>query len=467
MLNIKSIVSIAAAVLPLVSARPASLGTRAVLLPEDDPFYQAPITIDSSAPGTVLKSRKVATSFFGFIPNPVEAWQLLYRTNAVNGTAISAVTTVFVPTGAKTDRFVSFHTAYDGSSRDGKCDPSYNYQLGAPQEDIISSVEFLLLQAFLIDGYIVSAPDYEGPDAAFGAGRLEGTGVLDSIRAVQNFGSTLGLTTTTPAVVGYGYSGGAIATGWAAGLQPTYAPELNIKGWAQGGTPANLTGTTVFIDGTAFSGFLPQALVGLSSPSAYGATLEPKIDSIVTTEGASQIAFAEANCGVANLLQFPFKSVQSIEFQTEGDRILYDPVLAYALDQQLMGRFSNETPTAPVYLFHATSDEIIPYANASTLYNEWCGYGASVDFVTYANGGHATTEVLGFPGAFEFVNSAFAGTVASGCSQQTKLDSTLNPIALGAQLEPILVALLNALAAAGTQDANIKADVSNFAKTIT
>jgi hypothetical protein len=30
-------------------------------------------------------------------------------------------------------------------------------------------------------------------------------------------------------------------------LQPTYAPELNIVGVAQGGTPANLTATAEFI----------------------------------------------------------------------------------------------------------------------------------------------------------------------------------------------------------------------------
>lgn len=74
----------------------------------------------------------------------------------------------------KKDKFVSFHTAYDGAARSGICDPSFNYQLGSPQVDLISSVEFLLLSAFVQDGYIVSSPDYEGPDAAFGAGRLSG-----------------------------------------------------------------------------------------------------------------------------------------------------------------------------------------------------------------------------------------------------------------------------------------------------
>ena len=54
------------------------------------------------------------------------------------------------------------------------CDPSYNYQFLAPQGSLISSAEFFLLQAFVLDGNVVSSPDYEGPDAAFGAGRLAG-----------------------------------------------------------------------------------------------------------------------------------------------------------------------------------------------------------------------------------------------------------------------------------------------------
>ena len=437
------------------------------LLPSVDPFYQPPSGFENQAPGAILRSRKIATAYFGLIPNPVQAWQLLYRTKAIDGSAIATVTTVFKPSNAKTDRFVSFHTAYDGAARSGVCDPSYNYRLLAPQIDLISSFEFLLLQAFILDGNIVSSPDYEGPDAAFGAGRLAGTGVLDSMRAVANFKATLGFDNDKPAVVGYGYSGGGIATGWAASLQPTYAPELAIKGWATGGTPANLTGTAVFIDGTLFAGFLPQALAGLVAPTAYGAELNPVFDEIITPYGRLVLNTAEQICGVENLFTFAFQEVQSTKVQDLGDKVLYQPTIASVLARNIMGQRKDETPTAPVYMFHAPSDEIIPYANATTLRDEWCGYGASVEFVTVANGGHATTEVIGFPGAFDFVKAAFAGTTSSGCSQKTILDDSLSPVALGVSLEPIVVGLLNGLAIAGRKDANIISDPGNLNKTAT
>ncbi|KAJ5759256.1 hypothetical protein N7520_006412 [Penicillium odoratum] len=449
------------ALLALVSARPAAVSVPRVSrglpeTPSDDPFYQPPAGFESENPGTILRQRTVSVAFLGLIPDPVEAYQLLYRTTAINGSAIATVTTIFKPTNPKTDRFVSFHTAYDSS--DTICDPSYNYRLGAAQTDIISSAEQLILQAYLLLGYIVASPDYEGPDAAFGPGRLAGMGVLDNMRAVSNF-DALGLSTSTPMIVGTGYSGGAIATGWAASLQPTYAPELDIKGWAQGGTPANLTGTLMFIDDTLFSGFLPPAVAGLSAPSAYGAELVPVLDEILTSEGRSVVEKAQNTCAVGDLLNFADMSLLSTSVQSLGDRLLYESTIQAIMKQCSMGVARDETPTAPVFVYHASQDEIIPYANASTMVDSWCNYGADVKFTTFGNGGHATTEVIGLPDTINFVESAFAGTTQSGCSSNTELTSILNPIALGVELEPVLVKLLEVLATLGTSDSNLKQDL--------
>ena len=64
-----------------------------------------------------------------------------------------------------------------------------------------------------------------------------------------------------------GYSGGSFASGWAAVLQPEYAPELkdNLIGAALGGFAANLTGIAESVDGEVFSGFIPLALNGIAN----------------------------------------------------------------------------------------------------------------------------------------------------------------------------------------------------------
>ncbi|KAJ5525589.1 hypothetical protein N7513_005397 [Penicillium frequentans] len=466
------ITAFVALMLSLAYARPAALPVAHMpyearglpKAPSDDPFYQPPAGFESEIPGTILRQREISVAFLGLIPDPVEAYQLLYRTTAINGSAIATVTTIFKPTNPKTDRFVSFHTAYDSSA--SICDPSYNYQLGAAQTDIISSAEQLILQSYLLLGYIVASPDYEGPDTAFGPGRLAGMGVLDNMRAVSSF-DVLGLSSAKPMIVGTGYSGGAIATGWAASLQPSYAPELDIKGWAQGGTPANLTGVLEFINDTPFSGFIPPAIAGLSYPSAYGAQLNPILNKVVTSKGQSIIDKSKTTCAVEDLLNFADQSLFSTSFQSLGDSLLYEATIQSVLKQCTMGVAKEETPTAPVFVYHASQDEIIPYANALTMVDSWCNYGADVKFTTFANGGHATTEVVGLPDTINFVESAFAGTTQSGCSSNTELANILNPIALGVELEPILTKLLEVFTTVGTGDSKVKQNLTVLKDVVT
>ncbi|KAK4570375.1 hypothetical protein LTR86_002455 [Recurvomyces mirabilis] len=463
-MTVLSYLSSALALLLSVAAHPLSTRALFPLSPSIDPFYNPPAGYQNTAPGTILRSRSAVTSFFGLLPNPVVSYQLLYRTTAVNGSAISTATTIFKPINAKLDRFVSFHTAYDAAAV--QCNPSYTYQLGAVQTDLITSVETLLIEAYLASGYIVASPDYEGPDAAFAAGHLEGMAVLDGMRAVKAFSSTLGLTTTNPMTVGYGYSGGAIATGWAAALQSTYASELNIKGWAAGGLPSNLSAIVEFLDNTAFSGFLPDAISGLRKPSAYGAQLNPVLNTILTPYGHSLLDFADNNCAVRDILNFPEMSIESTKVQTLGNRVLYEPTIAAVLADNVLGVNAAERPIVPILLYHASSDEIIPYADARKTANEWCAQGSSVTFSTYASGGHATTEVVGFPEALTFVGNAFSGTVPTGCSSDTRASSTLDPLALGLDLEPITVKLIDAIAQFGQNDSNIKNNLNTLQNSI-
>ena len=111
-----SYLSFAFASLLLVAAHPLSTRALFPLSPSVDPFYDPPAGYQNTAPGTILRSRSAVTSVFGLLPNPVVSYQLLYRTTAVNGSAISTATTIFKPFNAKLDRFVSFHTAYDAAA---------------------------------------------------------------------------------------------------------------------------------------------------------------------------------------------------------------------------------------------------------------------------------------------------------------------------------------------------------------
>jgi hypothetical protein len=167
------------------------------------------------------------------------------------------------------------------------------------------------------------------------------------------------------------------------------------------------------------------------------------------------------------LFSFGEMSLFSTDIQSLGRGLLTEPTIQSVMNKNIMGVNKAETPTVPVFVYHATQDEVIPYDNASTMVNSWCGWDANVKFTTYANGGHATTELIALPDAIKFVENAFAGKTASGCTQNTELDSVLNPIALGVSLEPLLLKLIEALAHLGEQDANVKSDTKVLAQTVT
>ncbi|KAF4120047.1 Secretory lipase [Geosmithia morbida] len=423
------------------------------LWPDFDPFYRNPTGLEDVAPGTIIRSRRIFPAFFGFIPDPIEAWQLLYRTTAVNGSAITTATTIFKPLNPRKDRLVAFHTAYDSSSN--ICSPSYTYQLGAMPLEWITGIERLVLEAYLLSGYIVASPDYEGPDAAFAVGRLQGKAALDGIRAVGNFADELGFSSTTPPVVGVGYSGGSIPVGWAAELQPSYAPEIDIRGWALGGTPASLSATLTFIDNTLYAGFAPVAINGLSKASAYGKKMNALIDRVLTSYGRAVLDAINTVCSHQAVVLFVEQSIFSKSFQSLGLALLQDPTIVSILDDTVLGAAKSGTPSAPVHMYHSSKDQIIPYDPASKTAESWCAKGGNVEFVTLAAGGHVTSEPIGFPGTLRFVSDAFDGRLELGCRRTSIFNDTLDPLALALGLEPVGSRLIELIAAVGKGDSNL------------
>ena len=204
--------------------------------PRKDPFYEPPHGWEKKEPGTILKSRTIQPGVFQYLKYDMTAYQLLYRTTALDEPS-HTVTTVLVPQHAEKDKLVLVAPYVDADGPE--CAPSYTVQAGSQLKvDLIGSIQTLLWTALLNEGWIVTVPDHLGPMNAFAAGRLEAHMLLDGARATLQY-SKLGLHEHTK-VVGYGYSGGGISGGWAASLQQKYAPNLNIVGWVLGGMPANI-----------------------------------------------------------------------------------------------------------------------------------------------------------------------------------------------------------------------------------
>lgn len=297
--------------------------------------------LEALAPGSVTASKTCTLTAIG-IPIPANhCWQLTYRTTDTSGAAVETIATVLVPDGAPAkDRvLVSYQTAEDGLTT--ACAPSTEFAKG-------TSIEAVNAVLDLAQGWVVVAPDYEGPQSQYGAGIMAGQAVLDGIRAAENFTSA-GLAGAATKVGMEGYSGGALATGWAMELQGSYAPELNIVGVAEGGIPADIQAVAKNSDGGLFSGIELAAAIGIKRAYQYRFDFE----SHLTAAGKAM----ETNIGTMcvgqtvnapdPLTAYPFKKFD--QYTTIPDFLDDAPVTAI-LDELKMGQ--HKPVAASVFMFN-------------------------------------------------------------------------------------------------------------------
>ncbi|MGP8472704.1 lipase family protein [Burkholderia sp. PR2] len=269
----KRLMTIAAAVLAVTTSS-VHAGAATVT----DPFYtyKGATPLKSIAPGTVLNTRTVTYHVAG-MPTALTAQQLLYRTNDAQNRPVVNVTSV-IRSPVSNGRAISYQSAYD--SLNPYDEPS---QVIAGDRDVtkiinvgtlLYSAESIPLSTLLLLGYNVIVPDTEGQTADFAAGPEYGMTTLDSIRAALNTPST-GLAPTSKVAM-IGYSGGAIATNWAAQLAPSYAPDINkqLVGAAEGGVLVDPAHNLRYVDGSiVWGGVAAAALAGLSR--GFGFDLTP------------------------------------------------------------------------------------------------------------------------------------------------------------------------------------------------
>lgn len=212
--------------------------------PSEDSWYTAPAGYETAEPGAVLRNRSAPGNLVSVVgSNCSAAYNLLYRTTASQGNATWAVTTVFVPK-KPTDALLSYQIPYDSAYINSS--PSYAMYQSLPRDISIA----------LGKGYFVTVPDYEGPLASFTAGHMSGYATLDAVRATLNAAGLYDLPDDV-AYATWGYSGGALATEWAAELQVDYAPELSFAGSAMGGLTPNVTTVLMAINMKVSAGLAP------------------------------------------------------------------------------------------------------------------------------------------------------------------------------------------------------------------
>ncbi|MBN6039675.1 lipase family protein [Amycolatopsis sp. 195334CR] len=359
--------------------------------PEGDAFYTPPSPLPEGGNGDVIWWRQ--------LPGQLGArgYLVLYRSTSATGTPIAVSGRVLVPTAAWTGAgerpIVSVASGTRGigdSCAPSKFQPDYEKPL--------------FIDAMLRKGWAVAITDYEGLGTpgthTYVVGQSEGRSVIDAVRAATRLPAA-GLASGGP-VAFSGYSQGGGGAAWAGELAPSYAPELDVVGITAGGTPADLTAVSQFLDGSIGFGFLLLSALGLDA--AY-----PELDlpDYLNAKGRELYETQQGAC-VDAVFGYAFGHIA--DYTTSNP--LAEPDWQARLAENELG---TRAPEAPIYLFHGLGDEIIPLAQAQELRSRYCAAGVDVQWATFL-GEHVTTLVFSAPDVLGYLGDRFAGKpVKSNC----------------------------------------------------
>ncbi|WP_372404147.1 lipase family protein [Streptomyces luteireticuli] len=421
-----AITALAVTAAPATTAAAAPSPSASASAAKNDPFYMydGGRPLSSFAPGTVLKTRTLRYHIAG-IPTPVKAIQLLYRTTDAQGRPSAGVTSVVRSPGGDGRKAVSYQSAYDSlSAADG---PSRAIAGDAGLGGLIPSGESFVLVPLLLRGYDVVIPDTEGQNADFAAGPEYGTTTLDSIRAVSRSPET-GMDAGTRFGL-IGYSGGAIATHWAAALAPSYAPEVDrrLVGFAEGGLFVDPAHNLKYIGGSlVWAGVMPMALIGVSR--AYDIDLKPYMSSY----GLEMYKKLEHASIVDVLGRYPGLTWKKMAKPQYADPNSV-PEFLKAVNRLNLG--SAATPTVPGFIAQGnggveegtfgnlpgigTGDGVMVSGDVRSLARQYCDNGnKSIKYRQYDLLGHFGSAVPWAPAALGWLDDRFAGrTPPSDCGR--------------------------------------------------
>ncbi|KAI5965107.1 hypothetical protein KGF57_000900 [Candida theae] len=391
--------------------------------PTKDKFYTPPDGYEDSEVGTILKFRKTPLPLTGIINtvNVKNSWQFLVRSEDTFGNPNAFVTTVMEPFDAKPDKVVSYQTWEDSADLD--CSPSYAIQQGSGWTTLITQFEMYFMGALLDQGYYVVTPDYEGPKSTFTVGLQSGRATLNSIRATLNSGNLTGIDPGAEVIM-WGYSGGTIASGWAAAIQNEYAPELsdNLIGAALGGFVTNITATAEAVDGGIFAGLVSNALGGLGHEYP---DLAEFMDKKVSPQQEPNLAKSDTHCLIDSILDnlgTEYFTGESKWFPDGWKVFEMEPVDTIVKDNGLVYQPRNYTPQIPIFIYQGTQDNIVPIKSAKRTFQQWCEWGLeSGEFAEDEATGHITEVFVGGPAALTWINNRFDGVPpVQGCNHTSR-----------------------------------------------
>ena len=406
--------AVARAALALSILATLALAATASAAPVEGPagsaFYTPPSPTPTGSAGELVWYRPATIDLNVTLPS-VKAWTVLYQSTDQHGNPDWVTGTVIVPTAkwsGKGERpVVTYAEGTQGLAH--QCAPSIQMAEGTEYDGgaIIESLK---------KGYAVAVTDYQGYTngavPTYTAGKAEGQAVLDVVRAGRQIPGS-GIGEKDPVIV-WGYSQGGQAAGWAAELQPTYAPDVKMIGLAAGGVPANLQAVREFDNGSVGTAFGLDALIGLDAayPEEFGLTAQ---------ENEAGLAAGEkllGECAIQSLAEFRDINIDeyTLGHKTLAQEEAEHPAIERIVSEQELG---TKAVPVPVYHYHGLEDEFVPVKQDVELHQKWCALGVKDDFQLYP-GDHLLTDPTAIGNVMKWIEERLAGkTAPSTCGDHS------------------------------------------------
>ncbi|MDN5854126.1 MAG: lipase family protein, partial [Actinomycetia bacterium] len=255
------------------------------------------------------------------------------------------------------------------------------------------------------------------------------------IRAARRSGLTAIDGTTEIGLLGY--SGGAIASNWAATLAPTYAPGINDKivGVAEGGLLVAPAHNLEYISGTpGWAGVAGMAVVGLGR--AYDIDFDPYLND----RGREVVAKLE-DASIANVLfQYPGLTWEQMVKPQYADPNSV-PEFVRVVNKVNLG--SRPSPTVPMFIGQGANgilegtpgnkpgigrgDGVMIAGDVRTLARQYCDDGTAVKYRQYNLLSHIPTALAWAPAAMGWLDDRFAGKDAPSSCGSIRPGNPLTP----------------------------------------
>ncbi|GFG52956.1 lipase [Mycolicibacterium agri] len=387
--------------------------------PDEDPFYRAPRGYEHAEPGTVLRSRDVEIGFLGLITQRVDGIQLLYRTTNLHDEPEVAVTTVLVPAQRDSDvvyPILSYQCAIDAVA--SRCFPSFAMRRGARPVGAFVQAEYLLVTAALAEGWAVCVPDHEGCHGMWGAPAEPGYRILDGLRAATGC-ERLKLSASAPMGL-WGYSGGGLASAWAAELCERYAPELNIVG-AVLGSPVGDPGSVARRLNRSFFAGLAALMISALTQVFPGA--QKVVEEHATDEGKALLDRLQTMTTAQAVWQLRNVDIGSYVDLTADE--LWDlPEVRHIFDETKLGK---SRPKPAVLVIQAVHDRVISVDDIDTLIAEYKRLGAAVTYHRDRFCGHLLLHPLSAPMTLRWLRDRFSDLPVTEHKTRTTWPTLFNP----------------------------------------